>query len=250
MTYDANPPHRLNPWNPLDHLRLLWWVLVTPQRLLAYREVYRENDERRVNKWLTHTLICLPIFVVTLALGVGILPSTERHFSSVYLWVSLVLAWALLGWLQREFTVLAVGFLFIVASFVAERMAVGTTGILAFFAVSAVTFVVTGVVAVSVASNTAIHVIGVKLSVAIIAAGFAILGVAMARGSEVAVSIVAGVITFMATLVVMGGMADIIKGSLSNGRPSWLARGAFGALMLVYVFVTWFSFLGGWRVFR
>jgi len=130
-------------------------------------------------------------------------------------------------------------------------MAVGTTGILAFFAASAVTFVVTGVVAVSVASNTALHVIGVKLGVAIIVAGFAILGVAMARGSvEVAVSIVAGVITFIATLVVMGGMAAIIKRSLSNGRPSWLARGAFGALMLVYVFVTWFSFLGGWRVFR
>ena len=50
---------RLSPWNPLDHLRLLWWVLVTPQRLKAYRGAFGEKDERRVGRWLVSTLIWL-----------------------------------------------------------------------------------------------------------------------------------------------------------------------------------------------
>jgi tetratricopeptide (TPR) repeat protein len=29
--------HRLSPWKPLDGLRLLWWLLVTPARLKAYQ---------------------------------------------------------------------------------------------------------------------------------------------------------------------------------------------------------------------
>ena len=73
---------RLSPWNPLDHLRLLWWVLVTPQRLKAYREAFGEKDDGRVGKWLASTLTWLPLFILTLALGVGTLPSTEDAPSS------------------------------------------------------------------------------------------------------------------------------------------------------------------------
>jgi hypothetical protein len=56
MTNDNYPSRRLNPRNPLDHLRLLWWVLVTPQQLVIHREIYGEGDERNVGKWLSSTL--------------------------------------------------------------------------------------------------------------------------------------------------------------------------------------------------
>ena len=52
-------PRRLSPWNPLDHLRLLWWVLVTPQRLVAYREAFGETlSAVWVSGWLVHLPGC------------------------------------------------------------------------------------------------------------------------------------------------------------------------------------------------
>jgi len=55
-------------------------------------------------------------------------------------------------------------------------------------------------------------------------------------------------------LGVAGGVAGSVAGgveeSLETGHPSWLARGAFGALVLSHAFLIWFSFLGGWRVFQ
>jgi hypothetical protein len=45
-------------------------------------------------------------------------------------------------------------------------------------------------------------------------------------------------------------MAKAVEESLRTSRLSWLARGAFGALVLAYAFLVWFSFLGGWRVFQ
>jgi hypothetical protein len=88
----------LSPWNPLDHLRLLWWVLVTPQRLVAYREVFGKNAERSVGEWLVNTLAWLPLFIPLLALGLGTLPRIEES-STTYLGASvgLVVAWVLTG---------------------------------------------------------------------------------------------------------------------------------------------------------
>ncbi len=38
--------------------------------------------------------------------------------------------------------------------------------------------------------------------------------------------------------------------SLKTARSSWLTQSAFGAIILVYAFLIYFSFLNGWRVFR
>jgi hypothetical protein len=88
-------PRRLNPWNPLDHLRLLWWVLVTPKRLVAYREAYGENDEQKVSRWLVVTFVCFPALVVTLAYVFGT-PHTITFLSLVVYWW--VLSGASVGW--------------------------------------------------------------------------------------------------------------------------------------------------------
>jgi hypothetical protein len=98
------PSRRLSPWNPLDHLRLLWWVLVTPQQLVAYREAFGENAERSVSRWLVSTLTLLPPFIPILAIEFGTLPFLV-HSSSVNLrWLScgVALVWALTGWLGRK----------------------------------------------------------------------------------------------------------------------------------------------------
>lgn len=65
---DRDTPRRLSPWNPLDYLRLLWWVLITPRRLLAYRETWGDNAERRLARWLASTLACFPFLLLVLGL--------------------------------------------------------------------------------------------------------------------------------------------------------------------------------------
>ncbi len=94
-------PRRLYPWNPLDHLRLLWWILTAPQRLAAYRKAYPVGDECRVGDWLQSSLLWLPVFLPTLAVGLGRLPLQEgAHFSQyVFLLISgsIMLTWAAWG---------------------------------------------------------------------------------------------------------------------------------------------------------
>ncbi|KHD09621.1 hypothetical protein PN36_33700 [Candidatus Thiomargarita nelsonii] len=48
---------------------------------------------------------------------------------------------------------------------------------------------------------------------------------------------------------VAGGGAIVVKNSLKTGTPSLLARLAFLLLLAAHLFLIWFSFLGGWRLF-
>jgi len=48
---------RLQTWNPLDHLRLLWWMLFAPGRLAAYWAAYGENAETKLWVWWASTFI-------------------------------------------------------------------------------------------------------------------------------------------------------------------------------------------------
>ncbi len=62
-------------------------------------------------------------------------------------------------------------------------------------------------------------------------------------------------VIFVVLIFGMGSfIEDVTKKSteknLKTARSSWLTQSAFGAILLVYAFLIWFSFLGGWRVFR
>ncbi len=109
MTQNTDPPRRLSPWNPLDHLRLLWWVLVTPQRLLVYREAFGEKDEHRIGRWQVSTFALLPLLLVTLALKMRTLPFGWDILPNVYPWiiVVLVVVWLFTALFGRRHTVAA-----------------------------------------------------------------------------------------------------------------------------------------------
>ncbi|MEN8220936.1 MAG: protein kinase [Pseudomonadota bacterium] len=47
----------LSLFNPLNYLRLLWWILIMHQRLRAHRAIYGDKEQKRVGKWLASTLI-------------------------------------------------------------------------------------------------------------------------------------------------------------------------------------------------
>jgi hypothetical protein len=256
----------LSSRDPLDHLRLLYWLLVTPQRLNTYRNRFSETDERRVGRWLASTLIWLPLVIPTLALGLDILPRGEGAFpTNFYLGclLGLGLTWTLTGWLGNVD----------VADSGVDIAPLGTTGVVALSTMLAVIFCVAVGVPIGVADALPKHAAfavmvciciaeGVAFVVAnVIAKGagvgtwgslesFVALGVASFAGisvTESAVDLVVNLIVFGVTFKAMLDGGESVEDGLKIGRPFWIARVIFGILVLVYVFLVWFSFLGGWR---
>ncbi len=140
---------QLSPWNPLDWFRLLWWLLVTPVRFHEYKEQFGEKALHRPGAWLASTLVWLPLFWLSLGLGLERLPLrpeaplTAQGYLSFAL-IGLPLLWLLTGVLEITFKPRD-----ITTSF-ALVVAVGVAG--------GVAGVVAGVVAVGVAFGVAFGV--------------------------------------------------------------------------------------------
>ncbi|MCK5717099.1 MAG: hypothetical protein KAH77_06365 [Thiomargarita sp.] len=62
-------PMCLSVFKPLDHLRLLWWMLVMPQQLRIHKALYGDQQEKRIAKWLMSSLIWLPLLIPFLGSG-------------------------------------------------------------------------------------------------------------------------------------------------------------------------------------
>jgi hypothetical protein len=259
----------LSPWNPLDHARLLWWVLVAPQQLKAYRDGFGAGDEWRVGRWLVSALIWWPLFIPTLALAFDVMPRGVDAFSAGFYrggLLSLLLAWAVTGWLGNVDIaergagvagigtrgVLALGMALAWICGVAVGVPIGIADALArdqAFAVTASICIAEGVafvVAHAAASGVDRGILGNLV-------GFAAFGVA----GFVAIGAGKGLADFVLNLVVVGvtirtmlRVEEGIQASLKIGYPFWTARVTFVTLVLVYTFLIWFSLAGGWRVFQ
>jgi hypothetical protein len=206
------PPKRLSGLNPFDHLRLLWWVLVKPQQIRLYRQLFGETDENRVGKWLVSTLTWWPLLMPTVAAGFEtLLPSSDNWPPHAYLWFSMLLVgcWFLTGRLGNV-----------------EPDSV--MGNVAFGVVFSVVFGVTYALAIALAL--------------FVASGF------MSKAIGIAF-IVAYVVSFYLAYVIAIGIAfsvkDAVTNSLKTGTPYLLARLTFLLLVAAYAFLTWFCFLGG-----
>jgi hypothetical protein len=178
--------------------------------------------------------------------------------------LGLGLAWTLTGWLGNVD----------VADGVADVALLGTTGVAVLGVVLAVIFCVAVGVPIGVADALPQHLAfvvmvgvcmaeGVAFVVADVVAKGADAGtlgslesfVALGVASFAGISVIEGPVDLIVNLVVFGvtfkAMLDGGEGvedGLRIGRPFWMARVILGILVLVYVFLIWFSFLGGWRV--
>jgi tetratricopeptide (TPR) repeat protein len=237
--------------NPLDHMRLLWWVLAAPRKLNAHREVLGKGHERTVGEWLVSTLIWLPLFIPALALGLGRLPRVEMtHLPAVHLWLpaAVVLVWSLTGWLCRlnsgDVVAMAVAAAFVVTVFVVSSVA----GDAVLFIMILVTVWVAGALAVDIGGRVTFGAVGgVASGVAARIAGDAVSAIVGRVTGAVAGAVMA--LALVASVVVLAvGLARHVEKSLEAVRPSWLGRGALGVLVLAYGFLIWFSFLDGWQM--
>ncbi len=267
---------QLSVLNPLDHLRLLWWVLVMPQQLIDYRKKFGEKDERRVGKWLVSTLTWLPLLIPSLALGLEWLPHSTDASLEGYLWISAVLVgcWLWIGMngdLDKEVAGIVTICEMVVVAVVVDVVASGI-----------ISNVVASAEATMVAESTdisgetmlysddiliiyeklvfVIHVcIGVLVAATVVVilnmAGDAALGVLLGVLLGVTLNVMFVMVIFMRFDFLMGAvimsvvMTINVKKSLKTGTTSWLAFLDFPLLIAAHLFLIYFCFFDGWRLF-
>ncbi len=215
MTQNVDIPRQLSPWNPLDHLRLLWWVLVTPQRLLAYREVFGENAERSVSKWLISAIACLPLILINVAQVLGTLTRSESLATHIRNSIGWIMVGVLSGWLTQKKNTWAQIVLFFVSSVLKIYL----------------TFIISSFVACVVLLLTIL------------------LGIT-SKNTHTVMFMITLVLAFLVIAMTNTRIENEIKESQRTGRPSPISRGVFTLCLAAYIFLIWFSFLGGWRVFQ
>ncbi len=257
------PSHQLSPWNPLDHLRLLWWMLTAPQQLQAYRDIFGEQDERRVGRWLTSTLIWLPLAVPTLALALGLWPRASNALPSTFYVSGLVglgLAWMFTGWLgnvdvadgpttaapssKKQLMLLSIALALVcgVTLGIGGGIADAWERVPVFVAVACICIVesVAFVAADVVVRGADFGVLGsMEGFVALGVAGFVSVGTAEGLRGSLLHLVVAGMSIGAAV-----GVSDRVRDSLRARQASWSARIALGALVMALFFLFWLSFVG------
>jgi tetratricopeptide (TPR) repeat protein len=255
---------RLSPLNPLDYLRLLWWWFITPQQFKVHQEIFGKKHLYQLGVWLSITLFWLPLFLPTLALGLGLLPRTET-------------AWSAITYLRLSGGMALVWFLESFLGSVVESFSVAVAGVVAARVAGAVAFVVVGVVAGVVAIVVVLGVAGGVVGgwTVVLAGGvagglvhafvnretagdvvFSMVGLILLTMLPLAFVVACGVaggqwggLIFVGAFVIALRTVNESNDSLETGRPSWRARGALVVLLLAHAFIIWFSFLGGWQVF-
>jgi hypothetical protein len=247
------PPKRLSPLNPFDLMRLLWWVLVMPQHLQAYRQAF-EDDEMRTGNWLVSTLTWWPLLIPTLALGLERWPTSNQIWlPEGYLLMSALLAlcWFLTGMLsiKRGITVILIVFISgISAGIAAGTVTVGMESLasieIALGTAIGIALIIAGIVAVVVAGDVATVVAGV---VAVgVAVGIAV-GVTIDMKDIMTGFIAGGVAGFIVGFVVdfIGDLAGNLIGShLKTKSSSFVIRFAFFLLILAHLFLMGLFFFG------
>lgn len=267
--------NHLSAWNPLDQLRLLWWLFIQPQQLKAYREQHGEKSERATGKWLISTFLWLPFFLPFSAVGLGIVPyspytllNTEiTLMASDYLWASggLFIAWLLTGLFgdrdQPAVRVaeilaggLAGGIVIVLTLGLPRRMAL---------AIGLVTSLGLGVglaevLAIGFAQRVLLGLPLGLIAVPILGLQGVLEGRGLAEGVGVVLVIVlAGTLLVVPTVAVGVGLPLTVailvkidlKENLETGQRSWGGWRTLGLLVAAYEFLVRYSYFGGWQEF-
>jgi serine/threonine protein kinase len=84
---------QLSALNLLDYLRLLRWGLITPAKLIAYKEKFESITDTSIFIWLRVIFTYLPLLILGLALGLEwIFNPEDTLLQGIYLWVSILIA--------------------------------------------------------------------------------------------------------------------------------------------------------------
>ena len=268
----------LQPWNPLHHARLLWWVFLNPSRLDAYQRQFGKESTLLIGTWLAATLMWLPLAVLTLAVGVRAVPLAR---GIVPLWIialALLVGWLVTVWLaslhdvdiglgagnfgpifESEFTIVfglsigvAIALAFITGLDISEIVVVenvfGTRGILFMMGAYSIAFGATYAVAYRLTSS-GMYIIAPVM--AMIVTGLSAFGLGF-TGVFVSIFLTVFLVAFAVAMAVVFLFLSFFIDRMARHQRSSIGailRGiGFAALVAGNVALMWLCLLGGWRV--
>lgn len=236
--------------NPYDYMRFLWWVLITPHYLKIYLELWGVKKLHNLRCWLVSSLVWLPMFIISLAMGTGGLPhSPQAWLIEIYLGFAgiIVVFWvgsAVLGRIRNdEISNLVLWFVFVVVGLPTGLIAFGIASGIGFFVLSMTELDFTYIIQVGLIVGCVGGLItGFATGIAHEAVAGAVVGI-VAMGVTVGIAFgIAGALSaalaFITTLLVSSYIADKVEKSLKEGYPSFVTHLTFIALIIFY-----FSFM-------
>ncbi len=247
----------LDPGNFLDHLRLLGWLLLEPQQLIAYRSAQGSRTIRQTGAWLVSDIVWSTFLLPMLGyvLGTVKIPGSVSDQSINLLMISAGLlflgGWfmtARIGWHENQIA----GFVLLVATTVMATLIFAIIG-----GIAGVLFVVgggmTGLfslvtigVSIGAAAGLAFHLANPAVGAL---AGLVISGLIVSAffttpvGAETAIAGLA----MITAAVGFGGAIDM---NLRRGRRSLLGLLMLATLPFNYALMLWIYFLGGWQLLQ
>jgi hypothetical protein len=233
---------QLIPYNPVDQLRLLKWLFLTPQMYKQYTE--QHHSLRGMGTWLSSTLTWLPLLIAAIGYTLGTVPPS--FVPGPALIVMVLVGWGLTGWLGRQDVnaesillgvvafLLALG----VAYFVVDRLSVGVVIVAAAVMARGVAVVAALGRASSVAGGVAV---GMAVSTAVLIVG------GLEGGIQV---IVGGAVAIIISLAFGYGVTRIINKNIEQGESGWRSKLVFVGLIASYAGLIWLYILGGWSVLQ
>jgi len=220
---------QLSLWNPLDYLRLLWWVFMDVSQVKAYKKQFDSAALHHRGKWPASMLVWLPLLFPTLALGLGTLPaSTYAWPPEIYQWLSmgLVAVWLLSGWLGDSDDV-SLNLLLMIVSFVTAVAAVNAVAV--GLSPNILTDWLIGLtigVALLVAIGVAFVVQGAQLKLGtVVTIGVAI--IVMVLGVAIRVSYIFSDVIVDIPTAVAGGLVGCLSSSVGIGLVVWIGETLF-----------------------
>lgn len=224
---------QLHLLNPLDYIRLLWWVLAKPQQLSAYRQLFGSEDDMRLGNWLISTLIWGPLLLLlqylpemsfvfdALIVGAwivtGSLKMTKNMGIVMTLFISIVVS--VLVSVSVAISVMSQSLILGLISSGTVLIALMLAYLVAIVVASDMVVVITVLTSIGVAVGMAVGVAFVDLQIALIAGG------------------IAGILAGFVMDVMTNSVGKHIKESVITGNPSVSGHFAFLLLVITHLFL-------------
>jgi len=245
----------LSHLNPLNYFRLLWWVLIAPQQLQAYRKTFGKENEKQIGNWLVSILIWWPLLIPCFGIGLKQLPYSDKAWlPEIYLLLSAVIfgAWLLTGGLKINKDV-AISVAGLVSVSMAVLVSISIAGIVFSLKSSLISLGVAALVSVALAGiviivGTVLISILVAGDAAIVIAGVVAIGMAVGVAGSVAIlmadltagfvaSSLAGFVAGVGVDIIGKVMGNAMEKSLNTGTPSSIGHSIFLLLIIAYLFL-------------
>lgn len=255
--YSLPNAETLDPFNFLDHIRLLGWLFLDPPQFLAYRQMHGARTIRQTGAWLVTDIAWMTFLLPLLGfvLGTVRIPGASAGPSTNLLLIVVgllfIAGWFLtarLGWHENQ---LAGVVLLIVVTVMATLIFVITAGIAGVLFVAGggqtglVSLLTTGV-AIGAAAGVAFHIANPTIGAL---AGLVISGLIVTSLSGVSVGIEVAVSGILMSVLALG-IGSAIDINLRTGRRSWLGLVMLLVLPVNLAVMIWLYFLGGWQLLQ